>query len=653
MVPALYQGAIQNFLLFRPFETDVYYEDDESSNISNPREILEDADKISTLTTIIASVWGKYNITQKLILNARAGGKLTSSKIKEWYPSNVAMGRKFNGYSYIKDIKSSNYFQEYTLNYLHKFSGNIKLKTMAGMETEYYENERFHTQNFNFEVQTNSYDDISKALGVGSTGSSKYSNSRISYFGRINLNIKDRYLITSTFRADGSSKFGEGNKFSYFPSAAIAWRVSEENFMKTQDLIDNLKVRLSYGATGNDRISTYASLAQMSNAYYSSDGMALTGLRPSYSANPDLKWETTHQYNAGFDFGIFDNRIYLVADYYYKQTQDMLLLAELPSQTGYSNQWQNIGQVDNQGVELSLNTINIDKKDFTWETNINFNMNRNKVVDLGDKDFIPVDYPGGWFQVPGRVIEGEPIGTSYGFNFTGIYQIEDFEWQNGSDPSILHDERDYTLKEGIPAVSGTTVLPGDLKYEDISGPEGVPDGIVNEEYDRTIISRSEPKHFGGINNTLRYKNFDLNVFLQWSYGNEIFYAGKLRVQAGHSPNFNVLKEYWDNRWTPENPSNEYQRLEADIKKVSSYYVEDGSYLRLQTLSLGYTLPKRVVKKLGISKCRLYLSGQNLFLWSDYTGYDPEISGRNPLLKGFDRISYPRTRNFIVGINLRL
>lgn len=648
----LYQGAIQNLLLFRPFETKTYYADDETSNISNPRDILEDAEKVSYATNLVTSIWGKYELLKNLTINLRTGGRLTGSKIKEWYPNNVSMGRNTNGYTNIADIRSTNYFGESTVNYTRKFANQLSLTSMLGMEFEKYENEKFSVQNYNFEVATNGYDDIGKALGVGGYGSSKYSNSRVSYFGRLNLSYKDRYLFTSTMRADGSSKFGEGNKFSYFPSAALAWRVSEEDFMKALSSVSNLKLRVSVGSTGNDRISEYASLSKMSNAYYSSGGTALTGLRPSESANADLKWETTYQYSSGIDLGLFNSRVQLTADYYYKQTKDMLLLAELPSQTGYTNQWQNIGQVDNQGVEVSLNTINVKRDNFSWETNFTFNLNRNKVISLGEKEYLSVNYPGGWFESPGRIIKGEPIGTGYGLVFTGIYQIEDFTWQNNSDPSIDHSKRTYELKDEVVKVAGVALKPGDLKYQDLNGPDGVPDGIVDDEYDRTIISRSEPKHNGGLNNVIRYKNFDLNFFLQWSYGNEIVYEGKLRVEAGHSPNFNVVKEYWDNHWTPENPTNKYQALGADIKRVSTFFVEDGSYLRLQTLSLGYTLSKKLLRNSGISNCRLYLSGQNLFLLTNYPGFDPEVNGANSLLRGFDRISYPRTRSYILGVNIK-
>jgi TonB-linked SusC/RagA family outer membrane protein len=633
-----WNGSIQKMILFRPFRTDGEYVDDETSGITEPDILLRDAQKEGGFTNALGNFFAQYTIIKGLNLKATIGGRLTDSKIKEFFPSHVGIGKTTNAYAHTANIKSLSWFSENLLTYNFKVQDAHQFVVQAGFEMEEYTNERFSIQNQNFEIETNGYDDLSKALAVSGYNSNKYGRSRISYFTRLNYNLKERYLLTASWRADGTSRVGKDNKFDYFPSTALAWRMTEEPFMKSQSVIDMLKWRVGYGVTGNDRVPSYASLAQFGNAYYSSAGLALSGLSPLTADNPELKWERTIQYNLGADMGFFRNNLILNVDYYFKQTTDMLLWAELPAQSGFTGQWQNIGQVDNRGLEVALNARIINKSDFSWEANLNFNRNRNKVISLGESEFLPVQYPGGWFTTPGRVIVGESIGTSYGFDFVGIYQESDFDGEGN-------------LIEGVPAVAGVTVQPGDMKYRDISGPEGKPDGVITDEYDRMIIGNNAPDHFGGLNNSFRYKNLDLSVFLQWSYGSDIFYAGKMRLHGGHSPNLNVEYDYWNDVWTTDNPTNQTPRLEADIKRTSSYYVEDGSYLRLQTVTLGYNLPSATIKKLGMQNCRLYCTGQNLFTWTNYSGFDPEISGSNALLNGFDRISYPRATSVIVGLNV--
>jgi len=364
-------------------------------------------------------------------------------------------------------------------------------------------------------------------------------------------------------------------------------------------------------------------------------------------ANPDLKWESTTQYNGGIDLGLFKERIILNADYYMKKTTDMLLLAPVSSQSGYNQQWKNIGRVDNKGLELMLTTYNIDKKDFKWNTSVNFSLPRNEVVDLGPGvDFIPVTIYGGFFQNVGRVVKGESIGTAYGFVWDGIYQISDFTWQNNSDPTIAHDQRTYTLKPEVVRVAGSSVKPGSFKFRDLNG-----DNVVDDAKDRKVISHSFPKHFGGINNNLTYKNFELGIFVDWSYGNEILNESRY-LSEGTQGWMNLRKDFWDNRWTPDNPTNEYGTISAkNITSafISSYYVEDGSFIRLKNVNLAYNVPTGLIGKIGFSDVKIYLNGSNLYTFTNYSGFDPEITFNNQLLPGFDRYSYPKARTITIGI----
>ena len=302
-------------------------------------------------------------------------------------------------------------------------------------------------------------------------------------------------IFTASIRRDGSSKFGKNNKYGYFPSAAFAWSIGKEEFMKQQKIFSDMKLRLSYGVTGNDRIPAYQSLSRTDKTYYSGDNNSVQlGLSPSEISNPDLKWETTYQLNGGLDISMFRNRLSIEADVYYKKTKDMLLHADVPSQIGSYRQWQNIGQVDNKGFELTINTVNIQKRNFTWSTSLNFNLNRNKVVSLGDVSSIPVKVAGGHITEVGRVMVGHPIGSGWGYVFDGIYQQSDF------------DERG-NLKEGVPSFAGITVKPGDMKFKDIAGN----DNVIDPNNDKTVIANSDPKHFGGMTNSFTFKNFDLKL----------------------------------------------------------------------------------------------------------------------------------------------
>jgi len=437
----------------------------------------------------------------------------------------------------------------------------------------------------------------------------------------------------------------------------LAWRASEEGFLKKQKVISDLKFRGSFGLTGNERIPAYQSLATLAPVYYSgSSNTATLGFAPNTIANPNLTWETTHAYDLGVDLSLWKDRIIFTGDVYLKQTKDLLLQADIPSQSGFMRQYQNLGQIDNRGVELALSTINIKRTHFSWSSNINLTMNRNKVVSLGSVSYIPVTVYGGAITTIGRVITGQPIGTAFGYVYDGIYQLRDFSIKNAAgtaiDPAVITNANlnnyTYTVNSGIPAMASRAARPGDLKYKDLNN-----DGVINDD-DRKVVSNSNPKHYGGFSNNFSYKNFDLSVLFNWSYGNEVLNLGRARLEAGQSQFANVTEAYWFNRWTVENPSTEYPRLNGQGKlDVSSYYTEDASFLRLKNVTLGYNLNNLTsLKKIGISGLRVYLTGINLHTWTNYSGFDPEVNSYSALLPGVDNISYPRERSFIFGLNLK-
>lgn len=636
--PNNYTGLIQNFILYNPLNTFDDAADPDNGGLSNPISFINDSYKKTPLLRIINDFNINYKILPNLILRMSVNGGLTSSKGEEWYPNTTSWGVFTSGLAFISEASSMQWQSSNTLTYAKTFKGGHYINAMMGFEaSEYYlSNIKIRAEGFLVQTYNPVFDLGQASVFPEKPATSKYKNARLSEFGRFNYILKDKYLFTATLRRDGSSKFGANNKYALFPSGAFAWKAHQEKFLKNQKVINELKIRASVGSTGNDRIDAYRSISRLDKAYYANfygDNSDL-GLAFSEISNPNLKWETTYQYDAGFDIQLLKNRIGISADVYAKDTRDMLLQAGVASQIGSFKQWQNLGRISNKGIEFTLNTTNISTKNFTWSTSLNFSHNQNKVISLGSVSFIPVSVNGGWIREVGRVSVGSPIGTGWGYVWDGIYQTEDFEADG------------KTLKPGITKIAGIASVPGDMKYKDLGT-----DGVVDPQRDKTVISNSQPKHFGGITNNFSYKNFDLSVLLQWSYGNEVMNLGRYRLE-GYKQNYNISKEYWDNAWTPTNPSNKYPALTGNGKiETSSYFVEDASFLRIKNIVLGYNLESKVCKKLKIKSARIYLTGDNIYTFTNYSGYDPEVSYFDKLMTGVDNITYPKSYTYTIGCRL--
>lgn len=495
-------------------------------------------------------------------------------------------------------------------------------------------------------------------LDEGTPGANTITSTKnvlMSYLGRIDYSLNDKYLLTASLRADGSSKFIEQNRWSYFPSAAFAWKIKNEPFLINNKLISEAKLRTSYGATGNNRINNFAIYSQMTlpySAYYSFGNSVSQGITLSSFGNKDLKWETTKQLDLGLDLGLLSNRINFVVDWYRKVTSDLLLNANVPYTSGYSKIYKNVGKVSNEGLELTLSTTNIRTKSVLWESSINISFNRNKILSLAEDEtrlLNPVNW-GNYSAVNLFLAEvGGPVAQFYGLLFDGLYQVDDFTWQNNSDPSIPNNQRTYVLKNELPTNGSTraTIQPGDIKYVDVNG-----DGIVNVQ-DNVVIGRGLPIHTGGFNNNFTYKGISLNVFFQWAYGNDIMNANRIYLE-GNDASRSALNQFasYANRWTFDNQDSDIPRAKG--QGPSGYYssrtLEDGSYLRLKTLSLSYALPSRMLSRIKLDDLSIYVSGQNLVTWTKYSGMDPEVSTRNSALTpGLDYSSYPIMRIYTVGL----
>ena len=518
-------------------------------------------------------------------------------------------------------------------------------------------------------------------------------NRLLSYFGRANYTYDDRYLFTATFRADGSSRFAPTNRWGYFPAAAFGWRMSEEAFLNDVDWIDNLKFRLSYGTVGNDGIS--ANLWKMN---WKSDGKTRFSINEqqqvAYSpasstiANPNLKWETTVTRNLGFDYGFMNNRVYGTLDLYWNSTKDLLMLTSVSAITGFSNTYENVGSTSNKGVEFALGADFIRSKDFNLSANFNINFNRGRVEELAEG--VNGLYKTNWgssMTQPNTgdyiLMEGKPVGQVRGYTYDGWYTVDDFTYANG----------EYTLKDNVADIGsgvigtvygtndtkpgGQVAYPGVIKYRDISGPDGVPDGIVDEN-DVTVIGDMNPKHTGGFSLNGNYKSLDFRMDFNWSYGNQIYNANYLAAFYGskedglYKNRLNYLTTSYkifdiknDQIVKVTDPA-ELTALNANATTFLPYHenpvastmgIQDGSYLRLNTITLGYTLPESICNRIGINMIRFYGSVYNAFVLTSYDGLDPEVNtnisqgGASYPTLGLDWGSYPRARSLTFGVNV--
>lgn len=489
-------------------------------------------------------------------------------------------------------------------------------------------------------------------LGLGAKPSevtTNYSESMlVSFFGRVNYNYRDRYLLTATVRADGSTVFSDSNKWGFFPSFSAAWRISEERFMKNQQTISNLKLRLGWGLVGNDRITNYLSLMLYSKVPFGVGTTQMIALQPKQLANDKLKWEASQSTNLGIDLGMFDNRLNLTADFFVKDTKDLLMNASIPGVSGFTSQWQNVGKIRNKGIELSISSTNFDTRSgFRWTTNFNISFIRNELRALASGESSRL-FTSGWSSDYANdyiAQVGSSLGDMYGYVFDGIYQSDDFIYNEGSGSR--------RVRPGVVDMSdrfGTSVFgPGCVKYKDIDG-----DGRITTA-DRTKIGNGTPDFFGGITNSFSYKGLDFSFMFQFNYGNDIYNATRLYANTTMEKNYNMMAEVAD-RWTPSNASNTVPKYDGYIKnELYSRFIEDGSFLRLKNLTLGYTLPQRWTRKFYVNKLRVYFSAQNLFVVTGYSGYDPEVSvaSSSPATPALDWGAYPKSRVYTFGIDLSL
>jgi TonB-linked SusC/RagA family outer membrane protein len=644
-----------------------------NGDVSNPELMLsENTNTGKTLQTSL-NAYLSYELAEGLTFKSSIRGFSMAVKNKAWFTNKFGWARGVGGRSITKFYNSSSLVTEQNLNYLKDF-GDHRINATFVYERQQRTSENLTSNSTGFDIPNLNLDALQGALNTEPTQSYAFNSSVESFLARVQYDAFNKYLLTASLRYDGSSRFAEEKRWDYFPSLGLAWRISNESFLKNNSLISDAKLKFSYGQSGNTEIPAFKSIAQAGISSYVFGGSSLSaGSSIIQLANEDLTWESTREIDYGLSLGLFNNRITLEADYYDKETSNLLLEVPLPATSGYQTAFKNLGLVSNKGYEFALNANMIENSDFNWNMNFNISFNENKVLDLGDADEFFVTAIGDNQTNNDYVVRvGESLGSIYGLAYDGVYNYQDFVEFDGmsideanaklvADAAAVGDGTEmwwtlnqYTLKEGVPVnalVTNGTYRPGMTKFKDNNG-----DGVINDD-DRHIIGNTLPKHFGGMTQNFNYKNFDLSVQTSWSYGNDV-YNKTLKKGAQTAVPWRNKFSIIDDRWSPENPNGTFTAFSAgnsgDVNSAAyDLYLEDGSYFRIGNITMGYTFPKEVMKKIGIKHLRLYVSLDNVHIWTKYSGWDPDVSvGNNQLTPGLDVDSYPRSRTFRTGIVAR-
>ena len=598
-------NAIANPAVFPVFNPDGSY--NEEAPFANPVAIGKEAVNEAHSYRTIGNIFGNYRLLNNFTISTKWGFDYLSLREHSYDPATTRQGARSNGIgleaqSNVLNIVSNNFIR-----YANTFNNIHNLEVLAGYSFEMFQRRNQFIRGVDFPNPYFQY--VSEAGTISSATANATDRGINSFFGQMRYNINYKYILSVTARYDGSSRFGEANRYGFFPAASLAWRMSEEAFFKQLNTpVNEFRWRAGYGITGNDGIPDFAYLSLFGGgANYGGQ----PGIYPRGIANPDLKWETTYQFNLGFDMGLFNDRVEFSFDYYNNQTKDLLFSRPITFTSGYGSITSNIGELENKGVELTLSTLNIESGNFTWTTSFNISRNRNKILSLYNDQ--PLDNLG---RGSNSVRVGEPLGIFYGHKSLGV------------DPST-----------------------GDIVFADING-----DGQITAD-DRTKIGDPNPDFTGGVTNRMRYKNFELSVFLQFSYGNDIFNGTRIYIESmkgSDNQTTDVLR-----RWRQPGDITDIPRATLldpnNNNRISSRFIEDGSYLRVKNVTFSYNLDERWLQRLTLSDARLFVSAQNLLTFTNYSGMDPEVNYAGPdnLRLGTDFFTHPQVRTISFGIGVGL
>jgi TonB-linked SusC/RagA family outer membrane protein len=607
------------------------YARDPRNSIDNPLAQAKEPTNIAASNRLLSGLKGTYEFTPNISFTT--GGSVDYLYFREdrFIPTTTAQGLSANGQGDVNTAQELNWINENILNFQKSFDDhNVSALLGASFQESKQQTTAATATGFpGNDLRVLSAGSVKTVANSGAT-----SWALTSYFMRVNYDFKGKYIFNASFRADESSRFSEKNRVGYFPSVSGAWRIGDEPFAEGLDFINDLKLRASYGSTGNQDLSTFT--ANFVNFNYlslfspGSNYLQLAGYSPGALGNEDLKWETTNQLDIGLDIGLFQ-KVTLTVDYYIKKTKDLLLSRPIPSTSGFNTFVQNIGDLENKGLEVTVSATPVSTKSgLTWKTDFNIAFNKNEVVRLA------TDVPPFASGFANWVKEGEPLGAFRGFKVESIFQSqEEINALNAAAPDGIY--------------SASLTRPGDIKFSDLNG-----DGDLTGD-DQEIIGSAQPDFIGGWTNTLNYKSIDFSVFAQFVYGNEI-YNNTRSFSEGMNGIFGQTREVL-NRWTPANTDTDMPRAvfgdPNNNRRVSDRWLEDGSFLRIKSVVLGYTLPKSILDRIKLSNIRIYASAQNLFTFTDYSGLDPEVntfSGSNTSL-GTDFLTFPQARTITFGVNV--
>ena len=621
-------GPIYAALLYDPtepiFRSDGGFNQSPNLTINNPVSLIEGISSQNETNRTMGNIYVEYDITSDLNAKLNFGSDRQTARRDIYNSTQTFAGEAADGIANIAVLERSNVLLEYTMTYNKTLNENHVINVLGGVTYQ-----DFISKSFSGTIRTFPSDALqTDNLGLGDTGndnlnSFKEKNSLLSYLGRVNYNLYDKYLLTVSMRADGSSRFGENNRFGYFPSFALGWKLAEEAFIP--DFFDDLKLRTSWGQTGNQEIGNNGSVLTFGTGPLAVfDNQAFSSADPSRIANPDLKWETTEQFNVGIDASIFEGRVSATIDYFVKNTKDMLFNIPLPTATGYNAILSNIGEMENRGFEFLLNSTNVITQNFTWNTSFNFSTIKNEVKDLGGID----DIVTGNIQDVGNtsiIREGEPLASYYGFEVVGIFQTGD----------------------NIGESAQPNAQPGYPIFRDINGDNEITPA------DQTIIGNPFPDFTFGIQNSFTYKGFQLDFFIQGQQGADLLNINV--TESMYPANFrrNRLAEQVLDRWTPQNTGTRWPSGVNPFAygggKVNTLVLQDASYIRLRNVQLSYSFPLEKINFLN--SLRVYVIAQNLITITDYTGFDPEANAFGASNVRIDYSSYPLARTMLFGVNI--
>lgn len=606
-------GALTTPSVIGIFNEDGSFTSNPFQNWENPLASTDGLDREFNSQRFLGNIYFELKLLEHLKFKTNFGIDNSNGVFDSFLdPFRTGFGSALGGRAINNTNKSSYYIFENTLSYNNEIK-NHKIEALIGSvnQKNKFENSAIETRNFASATVTtpNGGSEIFNATA------DKAEKSNASFLGRLNYSYDDRYLVTANFRADGSSVFGPDKRWGYFPSFSLGWRVSKESFLKNSEVLSDMKLRAGWGIVGNDQIQNYAFFGRVgSGANYPIGGTIQPGTFPSSIENLELKWEESNQTNIGIDVSLFNNKINLTADAYIKRTKDLLYDAPLPNATGFTSAIQNIGELENKGIEFSINSENINNENFKWDSNFNISFNRNKITSLVDSDVFEGSIAGGRGEAA-LIREGEPLGILFGYVYGGV------------DPQT-----------------------GDAFYIDRNGAST----FTPSPDDRTIIGDANADFTYSATNNLKYKNFNLNIYLQGSYGNDMLNATRIETEGLIDPKNQSVAVL--DRWRQPGDITTIPRAvfgNSDNSRVSTRFIEDASYLRVKAVTFGYSFSKSALEKINISAIRLYITGENLLTFTNYSGFDPEVNafGGSNTVRGIDFGTYPQARTTLFGLSV--